>query len=53
MVDEVLYKHYERRFEYLVRALPSPVAEEAGAMLDGLPKAKVGKPEYVDRPRGV
>ncbi|CAM9316128.1 unnamed protein product, partial [Ectocarpus fasciculatus] len=40
LVDEVLYEHYERQFEALVRTLPSRTSERVGAMLGGHPKAK-------------
>ncbi|CAM9334716.1 unnamed protein product [Scytosiphon promiscuus] len=40
LIDEVLYDHYERNFEDLVRELPPQKHRRAKTLLDGQPKAK-------------
>eukprot|EP00752_Nemacystus_decipiens_P002277 g2158.t1 len=46
LVDEVLYKHYERRFEHLLRELPSPMSTRASTLLEGLPKAEASMSQF-------
>lgn len=42
-VDEVLYQHYERKFEELVLALPPSKLQRAGTMFDDSPEAKASE----------
>lgn len=45
LIDEVLYDHYQRKFEDLVRALPPRKFRQAKTFLDGLPKSNVSRKE--------